>query len=160
MSICKSSVVLHYYYYYYYYYFNILQYNTVVFQEYLTVADKTMEKAGSIEQCSDIQIDYCHAEVKRCNVEKQRRYMEQLRTPEKKTQLIKYRQKRAEQQRELWKRKKLEITNSVQDFTIQNSAKQNLIEKLTPEDGKMEVVMEEGNSDEYGTEMKRQTAER
>ena len=47
------------------------------------------------------QAEACTQEAKCHNVEKQRRYMEKLKTPDKKTELMEYRQKRAERRREL-----------------------------------------------------------
>ena len=61
-----------------------------------------MEETSCCKRSLDEQVpDDSIAEAKRHNIEKQRRYMDNLRTPEKKTEYQEYRCKRAARQREL-----------------------------------------------------------
>ena len=63
-------------------------------------------EGGNVEQlkCKRQDSD-CTTEKKRCNVERQRKYIKCLKTPEKKTKLLEYRQNRAVRKRELRKKK-------------------------------------------------------
>ena len=66
---------------------------------------------------SDNQVEDRDVKAKRCNVQRQKQYMQCLNTPEKKNELLAYNQKRAARKRELRKRNKdgaMQETNSEQ----------------------------------------------
>ena len=69
--------------------------------------ENNLDRARSQKRCSDVPITGDNSiKAKRCNVEKQRRYIEQLRTPEKKSDLFEYHRKRAARWRELRQKKR------------------------------------------------------
>ena len=76
-------------------YCKLLSYHTEMHNEQNEIEsvreDETCYRQPSLHTRQDEQV-----EVKRCNVEYQRKYMEHLRTPEKETELQKYRQKKQE----------------------------------------------------------------
>ena len=75
--------------------------------------ENNLDRAGSQKRYSDVPITGDNSiRAKICNVEKQRRYIEQLRTPEKKSDLLEYHRKRAARQRELRKKKKEAQSNN------------------------------------------------
>ena len=75
--------------------------------------ENNLGRAGSQKRCSNSPITEENSiRAKRCNVKKQRRYMAQLRTPEKKSDLLEYHRKKASRQRELRQKKKDAQNNS------------------------------------------------
>ena len=75
--------------------------------------ENNLDRVGSQKRCSDTPITGENSiRTKRCNVEKQRRYMEQLRTPEKESDLLEYHRKKASRWRELRQKKKEAQSNS------------------------------------------------
>ena len=64
----------------------------------------------------------CKSDAKRQNVERQRKYIECLKTPEKKSELVAYKQKRAAMKREYQRKKRNDRNNcaSEGDPTLQS----------------------------------------
>ena len=75
--------------------------------------ENNLDRAGIQKRCSDGPITGDNSiRAKRCNVEKQRRYIEQLRTPEKKSDLLEYNRKKATRWRELRQKKREAQSNN------------------------------------------------